>query len=982
MFTKENTLLERFTKGLSDLASHIELKNRIRYLDDNITAEQFVCRLMNILYDADYCSGNGTDGLNAGYDLIWEEKKEIFQVSSSCTADKIDDANLKTRRAIQAGMLERGSYTLRFLFLTNDASKLRGCAAANRAGKELDFTFDPRKDILDFTTLAAQVKTEFQFVPERADRLREFMDYCSDVFPDDRMETPAPQSGDRVAGIIGEYAGNFEEPLFMHTFTDSRVTLRQLYVDPAFNRYERVNWNHSGDAEEYRLYETRDLEGCLSEYIRDKHRAKERFFFIEGGAAIGKTSLVSWLCWNYRNQTTTARSILGERPIICVRLRELDFHGAEKAEQVLLNYLGITDASSLEHSYPEALLVLDGADELSMVRGIPHGSVEEFLLELQRKFRSHKFLITTRPQFLDLKKFHSGLFQYRKIELLHYDRQMRAEWLARYKACGQTVPENTEHFIRSFRGREENGIADTPLALYLLTQCDAESDLLGNQWALFRRIFSESILKGEYNTNFSESGALLNDRARSINYRVVQAIAFRIFRNASQERYYLNQEEIMEAISECDLEDLTPGRVRETCVLCAYWKNAGSIGALEFYHNNIRDFFLCEYLCRKLIEGLYDPEPLEKLVPMLCRVLCHADICGSTWKQMYEYLCLRLDYESVKPRTPDSLYHLIRERQEVLRKILPRVTAGRELWNAGNDAVAYRGGKQTFRNIYMLVRILQSFCPEKIELTDAEDDDCSWQMMELLRDWDFLFHTPTIDYTDHEGVTRSIDASSGTIYRRLGMYGRRLEKLDFRNCSMDRAEFIRVVLDRINFSGAALDNLIISESNVIYGEFYGTRMDRVTVSNVILTESFFNGAGLHNIRGKVNLQQCRIYPGTILTGSELQESTFDDIRVKGIQIEDCDFRRACFKRLSVTESVIRNTSFRTASFDSTIQKTVFEDCDFGSCSFGFLNRNTFRNVTFRRCSFSYVKFRGVDLSTVTFEDCDLQYADLPQPLEQ
>ena len=143
---KEEALIDRFAKGLTKLADRIELKNRIRYLDDNITAEQFICRLMNILYEADYCSSNDTDGLTAGYDLIWEEKQEVFQVSSSCTGDKIDDANLKTRRAIHNGKLERGKYNLRFLFLTNNASKLKTCAAALRAKEELDFSFDPEKD--------------------------------------------------------------------------------------------------------------------------------------------------------------------------------------------------------------------------------------------------------------------------------------------------------------------------------------------------------------------------------------------------------------------------------------------------------------------------------------------------------------------------------------------------------------------------------------------------------------------------------------------------------------------------------------------------------------------------------------------------------------------------------------------------------------------------------------------------------------------
>lgn len=976
-FVKEDALLERFTAGLSALSSQIELKNRIRYLDANITAEQFVCRLMNILYDADYQSGNDTHGLTAGYDLIWEQKREIIQVSSFCTGDKIDDANLKTRRAIREGKLELGAYTLRFAFLTNDASKLKTCAAAERAKRELDFSFDPEVDILDFTAFAARVKTRFQFVPERADRLRAFMDYCSDVFPPDGKEA-APKSGDQVFGIIDAYAKNYEEPLFMHTYTDPRVTLRQLYVNPAFYRYERVERVFGGASREYRLFETRDLKGSLEEYIQNEEFKKERFFFIEGSAAIGKTSLVSWLCWHYRNRTETAKAMLGGAQIICVRLRELEFEGIEKAEQVLLNYLGIPNITVLEERYPDALLVLDGADELSMVRGIPHGSVEEFLLEIQRKFRMHKFLITTRPQFLDMEKFRSNSFQYRKIELLHYDAQMRAEWLDRYKACGQTVPENTEQYILSFRGREENGIADTPLALYLLVQCDAESDLLGNQWALYRRIFSEAIVKGEYNANFAESGELLDARDRNVNYRVVQSIAFRIFRNASEERYYLNEQEIMEAISECDLEDLSPKRVRETCVLCAYWKNVGSIGALEFYHNNIRDFFLCEYLCRKLIEGLRDPEPLEKLVPMLCRVLCHADICRSTWKQVYEYLCLRLDYESVKPRKTDSLYHLIQERKEVLGRILPRIMTGRELWNNGSDWNVYRGSKRTFRNIHMLVRILQSFCPGMIELTAW--GDVSGQTMELFRDWDDMFQTPEITYTDHKGVTNTIDASSNTKYRNLRLSGRRLEGIGFQRCEIRNADFVFTYLDRVNFSASCLKNVDFSKSTFVYGEFCDTQMDAINVSDVTVTDSFFNGAKLHGVRGVIHLRKCRIYPGTSLTACRLEKSTLDDIWITGIQLKNSSFEKGRFEIFWLNDSMIQDTNFEKASFDGTIQDSVFENCCFDYST--FKQPNTFQNVTFRKCSFKYVTFRGMDLSGVTFEDCDFQYADIPQLGEQ
>lgn len=961
---KENALLDRFVDGLTKLADRIELKNRIRYLDDNITAELLVCRLMNILYDANYQSSNDTDGLTAGYDLIWEEKKEIIQVSSSCTGDKIDDANLKTRRAIRNGKLERGKYTLRFLFLTNNASRLRTCAAAVRAKEELDFSFDPEKDILDFTTLCAKVKADFLYEQKRADKLREFMDYCSDIFPCDRVEAVS-KSGDQVGGIIDAYAKNYEEPLFMHLYADPPVRLMDLYVDPAFTRYK---------------IPSRDMAGCIEEYLHSDAYKRERFFFIEGSAAIGKTSLVSWLCWHYRKKTPEGVRMFGDRKLVCVRLRELDFQDDAKAEDVLLNDLGIPDIDAFERRYPDAVVILDGADELSMVSNIPHGSVEEFLLELQRKFRSHKFLITTRPKFLEMKKFSSMVYGYRLIVLSHYNAQLRGEWLDRYKACGQIVPENTERYIRSLQGMDENGIADTPLALYLLAQCDAESDLLGNQWALFHRIFSEAILKGEYNANFAESAALMDERSGAINYRVVQSIAFRMFCNASEERYYLNNGEIMDAIAECDLGNLSPERVRETCVLCAYWKNVGNLGALEFYHNNIRDFFLCEYLCRHLIEGLKAPDPLEELVPMLCRVLCHADVCGSTWRQVYVYLCLRLDFESVKPRTEDSLYHLIQDKQEILAGILPRLVAGRELWNADHHPSIYWGAKQTFRNIHMLVRVLQSFCPDQIKLTSGGELITDREAMNLLRDWSSALCNKPICYVDHTGETRQIDASSDTEYRYLGLTEYRIDGISFDRCDIEVAFFVYAELNNITFREATLRTVNLSETRLIHNQFNKTKMWDVFVNDVSLTDSFFHSAKLGGIRGSIHMEDCWIYPDTILRDSQLRQSRFEDVNIQGLTVEKSNMGHGVFERVHLRDCVIRDTDLSEGNFDGTLTGVVFENCDFSSTR--FKRPDAFRDVTFRRCRFAYVRFRDMDLSDVTFEDCDFEKADIPQLPEQ
>lgn len=955
MFQKENALIDRFTRGLTLFAEQLQLKNLIRYLDDNITAEQFVCRLMNVLYDNGYRSDNGENGLTPGYDLISEKKNEVIQISRTADIGKIKDAADKLKKAIGEGKLEAKRYTLRFAFLVNDASRLKTTAAARDAKNDPDFAFDPDTDILDFRCFAARVKTEFQFVPEKANKLRQFMDYCHDIFPPDGVSAPVPAGN--VEQIIDEYARNFDEPLFMHQYSYSPVTLRQMYVDPAF-RYGQTL--------------TRDMVGYFQTHLNIAAYNRERIFFIEGSAAIGKTSFVSWLCWHYRNQTETAQRILNGQKLVCVRLRELEFGENRNAVQVLLHKLDLPDAAAFETRYSGALMVLDGADELSMVSGIPHGNVEEFLLALQRQFRYHKFLITTRPQFLEMERFKSGTFLCRKIELVHYDETMRAEWLDRYLSCGQTIPENTERFIRELKGREENGIADTPLALYLLAQCDADTDLLGNPWALYRQIFSKAIVTGEYNTGFDD---LMDARSREVNYRVVQAIAFRIFRNAREERYYLNEPEILEAIGECALHDLTPERVRETCVLCAYWKNTGTVGALEFYHNNIRDFFLCEYLCGKLLECLREPDPVEALVPMLCRVLCHADICESTWKQMYQYLCLRLDYESVKDRTADSLYHLLQEKEDCLCRILPRVTAGRELWNNGNDPFVYRGAKATFRNIYMLVRILSTFCSGQIDLIYYLWDDASQTVMDFIHDWDTILYTPAIMYMDNTGNPCCIDATSRTNYHGLDLSCTFKDGLDFNTChinvfSLDDARFCHV-----RFIDTTIQNLSFHGGTVQHGRFDRSAILDAKMYNTSMYDTFFKRVELAGITGSLQLTKCKILADTTLQNCYLKEGSFVKVDISETQVINSHFYSSNFNNVTLTKSKFADTYMSSNNFRGKISNVTFENCKFSYEK--FIYQDTFQNVTFRKCCFKNTSFRGKDLSTVTFENCKFEDCDPP-----
>lgn len=77
-----------------------------------------------------------------------------------------------------------------------------------------------------------------------------------------------------------------------------------------------------------------------------------------------------------------------------------------------------------------------------------------------------------------------------------------------------------------------------------------------------------------------------------------------MYRTGNKKLYVL-QEEIEEIIEGLQLETSRTEQLIKRCyALCNYWKNDGKRGMAEFYHNNIRDFFLCEKIFFEL-ENIY-----------------------------------------------------------------------------------------------------------------------------------------------------------------------------------------------------------------------------------------------------------------------------------------------------------------------------------------------------------------------------------------
>lgn len=392
-----------------------------------------------------------------------------------------------------------------------------------------------------------------------------------------------------------QYVKSHTETLFMHKGrSDGRVNLVNLFLPQRYLEF----FDNKSDG-------MNDLPQRISEFVR----CDRPFLFIEGNAGSGKSSLVGWINYHASLNDAEAKAILGQRPLVTVRLRDLNrdlIRSEGSLIKAILSYMHIDTVDALVDSFPNAIMILDGFDELCIIENF--NEYERLLYDLySRKISGFKFIITVRPKYVE----HAIDIPHSGITLLHFNKAQREEWLHRYTApeyCGQHIDPVIQEYIRQIDDWTDSAICDTPMTLYMLAAKTTSVDMIRNSWQLYRHIFYNELSETEYNEMFRDpdrSYAHGVMRYREIIYHISEEIAYRMYRSKNN-KFYLSSNELKEIIVElCGQypEHQLPSwkaMIQRCYALCTYWKADSDDGAIEFYHNNIRDFFLCEKIVREM----------------------------------------------------------------------------------------------------------------------------------------------------------------------------------------------------------------------------------------------------------------------------------------------------------------------------------------------------------------------------------------------
>ena len=650
------------------------------------------------------------------------------------------------------------------------------------------------------------------------------------------------------------YADSFCETLFLHKDkVNSKVKLSNLFVVQKY-----VELTTEGIS-----VPKNDLINRIEQFIYDDNK---QLLLIEGDAGSGKSSLVAYLNYSSKNNN---QKLFKNRSLVTIRLRDLDRNMISENNSLsvaMLNYLNIYSFDDFDTLFPDAILLLDGFDELCMIDNIIN--YERLIYDLwHRLSKSTKLIITSRPKYiflhqLDITK--SNLF------LCHFDNEKRIEWINKFiskDGCNETIDNNIIQYIERIDDSEAIGICDTPMSLYMLVSKKIDETALDNIWVLYHQIFYNELSETEYNKMFPNAKRDYSHRIskyRDILYQITEEIAYSMYRS-NNNRFYITSQEL-EVIVEKVLgnngayDKQIIRQISEKCyALCNYWKINSERGVVEFYHNNIRDFFLCEKIYREcnLLYDYYKTD--EKVLSQKIRELFKNVFGFGRFDTMVcNFLYLRAIYDE-KTNKHEFPY------DEINSPCLPNVFG---FLLSDLSSMVFHGSNPIQLIINVLSTIAQVYRHIYEPYLADNDRIIWWNDVKRINDNDlvkYVFHS----VFSQAPVTMEFDKAL-TMASRSDFKGVILDHCDLKNIGFQNSDLTDAV-----FSDATLNGCDFTNSILINTDFSNANLDYSCLKNAVLTTSKFTGT---------QLQGTELPDGQCSTDQSTQIEMLRKMNIKGLII--------------------------------------------------------------------------------------------------
>lgn len=432
------------------------------------------------------------------------------------------------------------------------------------------------------------------------------------------------------------YFKNYSTPLCIHRGeVENQVTLKDVFVMPDVE----IDGH------------TQSLDTAVRDFI--KRNAHEAMILLAHGG-FGKTSFVSYMA-AYKPY------FCGNRPIHIIRLREY----SKSSIDTLCD--DIADSNKRYRIAKDAVIVFDGLDELCMIKGgNDDDKAAKIIDQLVKRFYDYsgddkrKIIITSRPGFVNqriIREIERGFESVKLVQssYMHFNKSKCKEFVEKIEKADIRLTEQDKKagcdFIRSIDGSNRiSDIYSAPFILYLICcvqikDIKIEPEMLGNSWYLFRKIFHDLYMKSQYkDRNYATEIEDNFQYNKEIIYEKTCEFAFEMYKSGLGKDDVIHLDDIAEKID----------GFKECYALSCYF-NKKNDNAIEFSHNYIRDFFICECILKELNksigEGDFTEEKGEKVADWCCENLLHDSL-----RKRYDDNRMILDFVDAYFKSNDNIY--------------------------------------------------------------------------------------------------------------------------------------------------------------------------------------------------------------------------------------------------------------------------------------------------------------------------------------
>lgn len=619
------------------------------------------------------------------------------------------------------------------------------------------------------------------------------------------------------------YYQAFLETLFLHKGKKEKGDKVCLY-----NLFILQHYKENSDKKVFK-----DLKRRIKTFIA----CDDRMLIIEGNAGCGKSSLVSWIGYKYHVGDKEYKSVFRNRQLIIIRLRELDKELIKKNNSlvpVILAYMNLSDVEELSSAFPDGLFVLDGFDELCMIEKIsdPAWLIEDFNKRIPNEIKT---IITTRPEYIKEKPFERSS----RIFLQHFDEDQRKDWLYYYTSpeyCGQFVEPEVIRYIEHIDDWTTAAVCDSPMTLYMLVARDVSKEMLLNCWQLYHQIFYIDISDAEYNEIFTNKyhGYSHETAAyKDILYRISEEIAFAMFRSQNS-KFFLTREEVDEIIEQINNDNRLsiPAETRRLLQKCyalnTFWKERSNDGAIEFYHNNIRDFFLCEKILREInrvygelyMRKITRSDAINKLTDLFYKMF-HYDLINSIVNTF-------IMYREILNAEQKTEFAFIEKQERLLPDLFERVM--------GISSEAEEGWINTLGSIADVYRYAYQTIMGPGELIKWWNDVEKANQSEIIQNHfqSIFLNTPVMDENNDPVTVAGNGDFSG-----ISLCAKNLRNIGFYYSSLRRANLKRSI-----FEGSSLENTDLRDADMREADIHFSSLENACLEDADLRSAKLRGTEL------------------------------------------------------------------------------------------------------------------------------------------